>query len=286
MATRQTFKVADSSTLARFKEWAQDISGAFAALGLVKTGDTGQVDWATIAAVPANASPVYEIWRLNDSLQATAPFFLKIEYGVGTTAANPSVWITGGTGTNGAGALTGAGVRQQLSGIAGVVSRGALQFEMSYSGSSSRFNMVAWRNIDSGVGFTFGLERSRDAAGAETDESVTLWSVSQTSTGRQQTFPKLGTGGTLGQETLILAAQMTTLSTSAYNNKIAISPVFPFLGYFQNPMTSIAGIKTADWIDGAVFDVVMYGSTRRMMSLRNISNTNAVNSGGVAMRYD
>lgn len=285
MATIQTFKVADSSTLARFKEWAQDIGNALAALGWVKVAETGTVDWAIIGAVPANASPVFEVWRMADSLQATAPFFIKLEYGQGTTAGNPSLWITGGTGTNGSGQLTGAGTRQQLTATAGQAAQGATQYEMDYSGSTSRFNCVIWRNLVT-TSFAFGIERSRDTAGAETDESVTLWSISAGSTGRQQTFPKLGTGASIGQESFIISAMMTTFTSSIYNNKIAIAPVFPFLGYYQNPMTSIVALKAADWVDGALFDVVMYGATRRMMVSKNTPNTNAISGGCMAMRWD
>lgn len=93
---------------ATFRAWGSGLSAAFAAVGLVKTSDTGQIDWSTVLApTVGNTYMGYEIWRLNDSLQATAPIFFKIEYGGSTTFASPSWRWTIGKGSDGSGAITG-----------------------------------------------------------------------------------------------------------------------------------------------------------------------------------
>lgn len=286
MAIRQSFKVCDRSTLAHFIEWGKEISDAFAALGWVKASDSGQVDWATIASVPLAASPVYEVWKMNDSLQATSPFFLKIEYGIVSTS--PQIWLTLGTGSNGSGTLNGAGSRIAATSTA-MTESGNAQFECDFSGSTSRFNCCLWRNNTTVASvIMFGIERSRDNAGAETDEYATIWVFGNSALRNQQTIPKLGTGASPGLETIILGATFSTLATSSYGNKIAIAPVFPFMGAFCNPMTSIVGLKTGDWpIDGVIFNVTMYGASRTMLVIgKGLLSTSFIAGGLAAMRWD
>jgi hypothetical protein len=109
--TTSTFSAAPTNaTDAEFRDWGSKLSDALAAVGMVKTADTGQIDWATVVK-PAAISTYqgYEVWRFNDTLQATAPLFLKIEYGSGVSVATrPGLRLQVGKGTNGAGTLTGA----------------------------------------------------------------------------------------------------------------------------------------------------------------------------------
>lgn len=93
---------------ADFRLWGGGISAAIAAVGLVKTADTGQIDWATVVnPSTVNQKRGYEIWRFADALQATHPVFIRLDYGSGPTAsANPQIWYTVGTATNGAGTIT------------------------------------------------------------------------------------------------------------------------------------------------------------------------------------
>jgi hypothetical protein len=52
----------------------------------------------------------YAVYRMADALQATAPIFMRITYGsgnFGTGTPVPAFWVTLGTGSNGAGVITG-----------------------------------------------------------------------------------------------------------------------------------------------------------------------------------
>lgn len=95
-------------TPATWKDHAVKFEAAMVAVGWVKTADAGQVNTAAIAAVPASgASSGYLIFRSNDSMQATAPLFLRVDlYAV--TNGKPAWRFSLGKGTDGAGALTGA----------------------------------------------------------------------------------------------------------------------------------------------------------------------------------
>ncbi len=98
----------DNATDANFRLWGSTISAHFAAVGLVQGTDSGQINWATVVKpTAATTSAGYEIWKLNDSLFATYPIYIKVEYGTDNIATRPATWITIGTGTNGAGTITG-----------------------------------------------------------------------------------------------------------------------------------------------------------------------------------
>jgi hypothetical protein len=97
---------------ATFRAWGSGISAALAAAGLVNTADTGQINWATVVLPGAGAAAGYEIWRFSDALQASAPVFIKLEYGssglINGTHSAPQMWITVGTATDGAGTIQAA----------------------------------------------------------------------------------------------------------------------------------------------------------------------------------
>jgi len=92
---------------ADFRAYAQALHDMFALAGWIQTGDTGQINLTTVLRPAANTSGGYEIWRFDDALQATFPIFVKIEYRA--SAAQTTAIIHGftGTGSNGAGTLTG-----------------------------------------------------------------------------------------------------------------------------------------------------------------------------------
>lgn len=96
------------TTTAAFRTAGAAVSTALAAVGLVKTADTGQIDWTTVNWPGSlNTDAGYEIWRFNDSLQATVPVYLKMTWGEGSSSGFNRLTVAVGTGTNGAGTLTG-----------------------------------------------------------------------------------------------------------------------------------------------------------------------------------
>lgn len=105
-----TVDLSSFSTDAKFRTWGSAVKALLAASGLVQTTDTGQIDWTTVTKpVAIQTLAGYEIWRFNDSLQTTDPIFIRIEYRSGGTASgnSPAMLVSAGTGSNGAGAITG-----------------------------------------------------------------------------------------------------------------------------------------------------------------------------------
>lgn len=108
MTTATTNTPVSNASSATFQAWITEMTTQLTAVGLTQTADTGQINPATVA-LPGTSPTVagYQIWRFNDTLQATSPIFIKIEYGTGATVASPGIIISTGQGSNGSGTLTG-----------------------------------------------------------------------------------------------------------------------------------------------------------------------------------
>ena len=172
-----------SPTDTAYRAWGAGISAQLVAIGLVQTADTGQVNWTTVVTPGTSFTYAnYEIWRFNDSLQATKPVFIKMEYAIGggTQTDGPVFRFTVGTGTDGAGNLTGKVSTPRVLQVATSKAAGTLM--VSYcSGNSSRLTL--WTNHDSitfpnATQFPMGLciERTKDAVGVETGDGICIYS--------------------------------------------------------------------------------------------------------------
>jgi len=108
--TTQTWTTnVDHTTDAGFRAWGSELSSKFLAAGLTQTADTGQVNWVTVLRPAINTDGGYEVWRFNDTQQATAPIFIKVFYGTAGTATFPRIRIQVGTASNGTGTVSGTG---------------------------------------------------------------------------------------------------------------------------------------------------------------------------------
>jgi hypothetical protein len=107
MTTQSYNTVLAQTSDAEFRAWGLELHNALVAAGLVNTSDTGQIDFATVVRAAGNTAAGYKIYRFNDALQATAPIFLKLEFGSSSSNTAPNMWLTVGTGTNGAGTING-----------------------------------------------------------------------------------------------------------------------------------------------------------------------------------
>lgn len=102
MTTLTFTTVVDHSNDATFRAWGAEFDAKLTVLGLVQTADTGQINWVTVTRPATSTAGGYTVWRFPDS-----SLYLKFEYGTGTGATTPQMWVTVGTGSNGAGTITG-----------------------------------------------------------------------------------------------------------------------------------------------------------------------------------
>jgi len=99
--------VLDNSGDTGFRAWVAICENMLTASGLVRASDAGQINSATVSRPGAvNTAAGYSIWRFADPLQATAPVFLKVEYGTGTSVTSAGTFLTIGRGADGAGNIT------------------------------------------------------------------------------------------------------------------------------------------------------------------------------------
>jgi hypothetical protein len=303
MATSQQTLVRDNSTLANFKQWAQAISNFFTTAGWLQSGDTGQVNWSSIAAVPAVNTFVYEIWQPNDGL---TNFYLKVEYGTNSASSNtaPQIRMNIGTATNGAGTLSGITLTAQSQPTTQVgVTSTSTQWQCYFSGDSGRMCIMMWRDDSSG-GVLFVVQRSLNSSGTPNSTYVTLCSLGNTSSNSR-----------VGQQSLVFGVAATTATipsgvssgawcyladyqnqgtSQMFNGSVAVSPVFPVVGYFDNPMDALAIGSVGDFTEGATYTMgsaqMPYGVAHTYIVAKgapfNQANSYRGNAAAVLMRFD
>jgi hypothetical protein len=103
-----------------FREWGSEINTALTTIGLVQTADTGQINWTTVTRAAASSDAGYEIWYMNDSLHSTKPIYIKLIYGSAGTTSRGRLKVEVGTGSDGAGNITGGHVAVQVSTTASI----------------------------------------------------------------------------------------------------------------------------------------------------------------------
>ncbi len=146
------------------------IHAALVAGGWAQTSDTGQVSWASFDGVPAaNVVLAFEVWRMNDALASTAPVFIKLEYGITTSYTTPLVWLTIGTGSDGAGNIT--GVIFPATPLSRTSDGGYVIVPSYVCGGPSWLACSLWPS-HGGYAMCFVIERTKDAVGADTDQGV------------------------------------------------------------------------------------------------------------------
>lgn len=171
MTTKTWMGACLSSNTAAFQAWGSAISTSFTDVGLTKTADTGQIDWSTIVYSAATTLG-YEIWRFNDALQATAPIFFKITYGV--TGSLPYVTVSVGQGSNGAGVLTGLVAPVNTVHTANTDSGNAYPSYVCYNPAMGFLGVSAYMyNIYSGI--VFMIARSCDDDGVPNADGYTFY---------------------------------------------------------------------------------------------------------------
>lgn len=299
--TSQQFQYCDSSTLANFKAWAQMISSFFTTAGWTQSTDAGQVNWSTIASVPASNAYVYEIWQPNDGLTT---FYLKVEYGNVGTTSQPSIRLTLSSTTNGAGTATGFIVGPYNTQTNGVTNNATTQFECDMSGAAGRIGFMLWRNGTSGnQQQLFAVERSVNSSGAYTSSYVSLWTCGSCSSNNNFAsgslvfgvgsigYPNNTAGATGGWFSRVAQHSNGAGNSAAFNGSIPFDTAAPCIGYFDYACTMVGCGAFSDFADGVTFTVTLYGNTRTYMPGKSGPfNIGVYNDGSshssVCMRYD
>lgn len=255
--------VADVSTDARFRAFAGFIDSLLVTNGgWVNTADTGQTAIAALVhPTVGNTKQGYRVYRMADALQSTRPVFMRVDYGSGSAATTPAIWLTIGTGTDGAGNPTGPGLpAKQYSGNTG--STGAVN--CWGSADTNRFVILMFAASTNVGWFAVGVERTKDSNGQDTtDGLIVIGNGSATAGGVMDQSQMVDLVNVL-QPTAdpgvnyVLARQ----NPSTFSSNIGVSLIIPFKGVALQPGTNFAVVRLSDFSAGAQFNLTVYGAVR------------------------
>jgi hypothetical protein len=190
--TNSTSTVLDHTSDAGFRAWVAEIITILATnLTLTQTADTGQINTTTVTRPATNTAAGFAIFRFNDTLQSTAPIFIKISFGTGSVATSPMFQVQIGSGSNGSGTLTGPVTVAQA---ACCESNDAPTSTITPFITRACYNAtqgvlwLQWKlNADGNTNHTAGgfmICRSNDTSGAPTGDAVMLYTNNNTTSGQ------------------------------------------------------------------------------------------------------
>lgn len=283
MTTTSNSSLAPSNTAAAdFRAWASFVDSVFLLTGgWLDNADTGSINLTTVAAPGgANASQGFKVYKMNDALQSTAPIFVKIEFGSGGAAGTPSFWFTIGTGSDGAGTITGT-IKSRTQHNAGASSTTPATKNLGSSGTNRAFFGLF---LDGGVNqiFYWAIERSVDSTGAVTNEGVFLiWGHNNSGappfSNTQYVFraatpvppPEVGCHVVLG------GANPTSIGAD-----VGVSSVIPIAGVAKQPPLNGLVVRAGDFASYAVLTLTLYGASHTYVQLG--PNIGSVRCGGTS----
>lgn len=264
------------STDQDFRDFVTAVRTGFTDLGWIRTSDTGQIDPTTVLR-PAASSAVqgYDIFRLADTLQATAPFFVKVEYGSGSSQAYHALWFQVGTTTTGAGILGGnTGTRTQVAvGVTDTTPRTCL-----FAGGPNRMAMTLFMDVPTTTTKIAVLERSHADDGTDTNERLDTIFQSGTSSAVWQQVPTLG----IVRSTMsVLPALVPMAGASGMKGTdIGMFPIFaPNDGPLRNPLIGMMLYVSSDLPSLNDFPISMYGTSRTYRTIGIIAGSGWGNGG-------
>jgi len=223
-----------------FREWGSRLSSEFANAGLVQTPDTGQINWASVTRPGTNSVAGYEIWRFNDTLQGTAPVFLKISYGTGNHANGPRLTLQVGTGSDGSGNLTGilSGTFVNNSGTSHT-SDTAYPSYLCVTEGFFGLNHKAGMNGSNYASSIFTVERLHDSSGAPTGDGVFITSHSSVSSSTGlvavQYLKFSGTPGAFPQRTTVSDSGLSVVPQRPITSTIGGGDTEAYLCWMKTP---------------------------------------------------
>jgi len=268
MATIQKFLPFDVSSDANFDAIGKGIYDAIVTtMGWIEKADTGRADWSSNPARPSAGNFLWNIYGPNDALQTGGTvYYVKIYVGL-TATSQPQIIFAFGTGTDGSGNLTGVtSGNVAFHATSNPGNLGTVGWECNFSGDTGRLGMMLFRNASGAFACcTLTVERTLASDGTPTSDGVTVVANGGFGTGNNDNYQRtLVFGQSMGvlRSGAGVIAAIQVLSPNQFNNKFPVSPVFPDMGQFGNPMTVIASCSGSDIGEGVIFQTQLYGATR------------------------
>ena len=281
MTTASWSTVLDHSSDAGFRAWGSELNAKFAAVGMVQTADTGQINWTTVTRPIANTIAGYEIWKLSGGA-----LYFKFEYGTGGATTAPAVKLTVGTGSNGSGALTGQTSTASLAGMTTTSVTSTVTNYQSYLCATADFLGLAWKLGSSGTTnksrMFLAVMRTVDSTGAATNVGYFL--LLQGTSGTPTAQCVATAAGVTGAQNISAAnhffvpnnvAANPPSSTDGSGNNQAFLWWFSILGTSPvAPLLHAAMILLADLVVGNTASMTLVGTTAHTYINATISSFN------------
>lgn len=259
MATRTLSALASNATDAGFQAWVTEIHAALTAFGWVQaTGVGTQINPATVTRPTAiNTYQGYSVWKMNDSLQATAAVFLRLDFGTGQATNVPGMKVQVAIGgCDSSGNLTGIiGTSHVLNNNSTIQGSNT---NIRTSGSTSSFRLL-WR-----IGSTANrpmciiIGRDRDTSGNETALGVNVAVCFHN--GAYSQFIE-SPSGNLGAVDTLWYAMVSAQSSQAGSSNVGVGAVRCQLGPFRNPMIGALVCARSDYTHDTTNLVTIYGAS-------------------------
>ena len=304
--TSQQFLVCSNSNATNYVAWASAVSNWLRTAGWTNTADTGQLNgagannWAGVSTVPGSGAFYYEIFKPGDALTA---FYLKLEYGNFTSQTNsPMLAVSIGTGTDGAGNLTGQVTTRTLLATTSPGSPSATTtYECNFSGNTGQVAVMMWRNSGGNNQQLFAIQRSLNASGVATSSYVTIWGLGYNGGGTQPSGfqqslsftygagPYLNAGSSGQGWTVFAPATTGSLGTLAFGGNIPMWNPMPAVGIMDYPPTVVGVAYSLDMVEGATFTITnQYGQTKTYMPSKQSGFTHPIGPATLAtcMEFD
>lgn len=262
MATRTWVSGISHADDAGFRAWGLELSTELDAY-LPKTTDTGQINWSAVTRPAVNAAAGYEIRRFNDSLQATAPIFIKIEYGTAPALTHPAIWVTVGTGSNSSGTLTGTVTQRALCAMSGAP--GQSNYPTLLSSVPGFFGLMWKAGAQSGnvgIGF-FAIARHANSSGVSTaDGFCVIWIGTNSTTACTMQCVRTAAPATVfavSNQFSIVPGQVVSSAVDTDYQAYAVLGINPRVWI----VPTLAVVCLADVPERSSFQTAMVGSTLR-----------------------
>lgn len=259
MAKWTTVSSAPHDTDAQYRAWAQEIEAAIVAIGLVVASDTGQVDLTTLTRPAGLVYSGYRMYKTNDGL---VDLYVKLRFGTGSSSNSGRVAISVGTGTNGAGTLTGS-----MTGEYASVGSGTAASKTNYAcGVTGCWWLVygpGTMQASTFPHFAFKLARFVNASGTPTSDGFILYAHSaNTRVTQQVTLLPTASVQTAGLNVCMLPSSITTGN---------VGTDFQFWKHYTAQPRMIVNpfIVTCDntaIVAGAERDLTILGTSRRYIN--------------------
>ena len=265
---RQATENPERDTDATFREWGLELATQLAAVGLVQTADTGQINWVTVTRPIANTEGGFEVWRFADVQQATAPVYFRIGYGTHGVATAPRIQVTVGTGTDGAGTLTGTALTiiRNANGSVTQVTDTARLSHLCVNEGFFGFNWKTGAGVSEG---SFFFCRTCSSSGVPSaDGGMVVWGAGTAS----------AVTATQALRFAAAAAAYTAQTATTSRTMLGFSPQMPvstavgadnqvFLGWTISPravpLFGVCGVLDAEVAAAVTFLATLVGSTER-----------------------